>query len=49
MNKEDIKKQAIEFAKSDIVLTEEESEQAFDDYYPQDDNRYCDTCFTVSG
>jgi len=47
MSKEDIKKQAIELAKSDIGLTEDEAEQAFEDHYPHDDNRYCDTCGTI--
>ena len=36
--------QAKQFAITDIGLTEFEAEQAVNDFYPHDDNRYCETC-----
>ena len=41
---ENEKNQAIQYAITDIGLTESEAEQAFNDFYPRNDNDYCDTC-----
>ena len=44
MTSEQEKNQAVEFAITDIGLTKDEAEQAFNDFYPRDENNYCDTC-----
>ena len=47
MTSEQEKNQAVQHAITDIGLTEFEAEQAFNNFYPHDDNNYCDTCEKV--
>jgi len=38
------KARAIQYAITDAGLTKDEAEEAFYNYYPEDENKYCDTC-----
>ena len=44
MSTEQEKNQAVQFAITDIGLTEDEAKQAFYDFYPNNDYNYCETC-----
>jgi len=44
MTSQDEMDQAVQYAMSDIGMDEEEAIEAFYNYYPVDDNNYCDDC-----